>query len=173
MSDSSSIALRSGAGRLFQAEILLDLPLQPEAVLPVQFYPPKVPCDDMAAIQRLMLAILDDALRRFEKNLVPLTLRGRREYQEVEHWLFKGKDAENVFSFENVCEAVGIEPNCLRTAILEWQSKALSGESPHRLSRRSPVLLNARPRIPSCNLARRMRRASSIREKPGHLPSVG
>ncbi len=42
---------------------------------------------------------------------------GQRRYQEAFQWV-KSRDAEYVFSFDNVCEGLGIDPQNLRLGLI-------------------------------------------------------
>jgi hypothetical protein len=66
--------------------------------------------------QRLMLAILKEALDSFFKHLRAADGRGKAIYQEVEGWI-REKDNDWIFSFENVCESVGINASYLRAGL--------------------------------------------------------
>jgi hypothetical protein len=65
---------------------------------------------------KLLLAVLEDAIRCFLRNANSKEGERRREYIEVRTW-FEGSIAgarrADIFSFENVCAALGIEPRCL------------------------------------------------------------
>lgn len=113
------------------------LPL--DAILPLQFFPARRGGNRIEGVKRLMCAVLDDALRCFEGNLTARSILKRRLFLEAEFWLFKEKGATNPFSFENLCQAVGIEPARFRRALRARRARLLIGETPDRLSRRSRV----------------------------------
>lgn len=65
---------------------------------------------------RLMLAVLQDALVVFYRGLDtkdPVILEA---YREVDWW-FRDRDFDPVFSFENVCSALGISADCVRNTL--------------------------------------------------------
>jgi hypothetical protein len=66
--------------------------------------------------QRLMLAILKEALDSFFKHLGATDEKGKAIFQEVEGWI-REKDNQWIFSFENVCESVGINVSYLRAEL--------------------------------------------------------
>jgi len=98
----------------------------PDALMPGQYYE-GVRRDDPAigAIKRLMLAVLEDALRCLQTYAKARTPIRRRMFVEAQAWI-SDRTARGPFAFEAVREALGIEPNRLRDGIREW-SLRLSG----------------------------------------------
>jgi hypothetical protein len=72
---------------------------------------------------------------------------------EAEEWLC-GNGGEGPFSFDTVCETLGVEPQFLRRGLLEWRAEQLAGIIRRPLARRSPVVRTGRISAP----ARRRRR---------------
>jgi len=67
--------------------------------------------------KRLMLAVLEDAIRTYLRNMNAKDGERRREFLEVKNWFHSerlGQGNQTVFSFENLCETLGIEPVSLR-----------------------------------------------------------
>ena len=67
--------------------------------------------------KRLMLAVLEDAIRTYLRNVNAKDGERRREFLEVKSWFNSerlGQGNQTVFSFENLCETLGIEPVSLR-----------------------------------------------------------
>ena len=98
---------------------------QPDILIPTQY---------LATFQRrfhleperlLMLAVLQDAIFCFQEHLTATCRRKRSLYQEAEEWLFNG-DRFYVFSFENICEALGFEPAYLRQGLMRWKTVAVA-----------------------------------------------
>jgi hypothetical protein len=73
--------------------------------------------------QRLMLAILKEALDSFFKHLGATDEKGKAIFQEVEGWI-REKDNGWIFSFENVCESVGINASYLRAGLFRRRASA-------------------------------------------------
>jgi hypothetical protein len=66
--------------------------------------------------KRLMLAVLEDAIRSYLRNVNAKDGERRREFLEVKNWFHsagRNRRIPNVFAFQNLCEALGIEPVCL------------------------------------------------------------
>ena len=62
---------------------------------------------------KLLLAVLEDAIRCYLRNVNAKDGEHRRDFVEVRNW-FEGNGAGNlrgdIFSFENLCAALGIDP---------------------------------------------------------------
>src|SRR5271170_7604250 len=67
--------------------------------------------------KKLMLAVLDDAIRCYLRNVNSNDSKRRQEFVEVKDWIGAtsavGTWRTNVFSFENLCAALGLEPRFL------------------------------------------------------------
>jgi hypothetical protein len=132
----------------------------PLILTPEQYYDDR--CNDSALrpIKRLMLAILEDALRCLHKHADAKNGARRRMYREAEQWLcWESTDA--LFSFGTVCETLGIDPDYLRSGLRQWREKQSADESEHRVGRRSPVMRNASISSVSASNARRLRENSN------------
>jgi hypothetical protein len=86
--------------------------------------------------ERLMLAVLENAVEYFQKHVLARNPRGKQLFQEAEEW-FLDKDSEALYSFENICETLGLHPDPIRKGLMVWKEaklKTLSIEG-HRQSR--------------------------------------
>ena len=108
----------------------------PDALRPGQYYD-SIRRDDPAigAIKRLMLAVLEDALRCLQTYAKARTIR-RRMFVEAQAWI-SDRTARGPFAFEAICDAFGIEPNRLRDGIRGWYLRLSGGMNSDRLTRRS------------------------------------
>ena len=129
----------------------------PDALTPGQYYD-GIRADDSCArpIKRLMLAVLEDAMRCYQSFANSRNRTQRRLFVEAEAWLMDRK-ADGPFAFETVCETLGIDPSCLREGLHRWRLQQLDGLNPPRLARRSPVTRVGRISAP---LKRRRRKPS-------------
>jgi hypothetical protein len=80
--------------------------------------------------KRLMLALLDEALKCFRKHMGSKSRRGKRLFTEVEEW-FGDKESEHVFSFENVCTILGLSPGYLRRMLGQWRMEEQTDPAPN------------------------------------------
>jgi len=67
--------------------------------------------------RRLLLAVLEDGIRTFLKYAQASHGRGLNLRREALTWLTT-PDRSDVFSFENICEALGIDPVRLRHRVM-------------------------------------------------------
>ena len=111
----------------------------PSILTPDQFYDERRDDSTLRPIKRLMLAILEDALRCLHRHADAKNGARRRMYREAEQWL-SGEGANALFSFTIVCETLGIDPDYLRSGLRQWRAKQSADESEHRVGRRSPVM---------------------------------
>jgi hypothetical protein len=111
----------------------------PDALTPGQYYD-GMRADDACVrpIKRLMLAVLEDAMRCYQTYAASRSSAQRRLFVEAEAWLMDRR-ADGAFAFITVCETLGIDPNCLREGLRRWRVEQLDGLNPRRLARRSPV----------------------------------
>jgi hypothetical protein len=87
----------------------IDL-FRPHVILPAQhFNPPK----KLAPEHRLMMAVLDDALRCVEKYRCPTDDRGRRLFHAAKQWLFAA-EPHWPYSFERICAVLDLDANAVR-----------------------------------------------------------
>jgi hypothetical protein len=72
-----------------------------------------------------MLAVLEDALACFQKHFSSRGGRGLRLFRQTEEWIFRGENGQP-FSFVNICEVVGFEPDYIRQGLLKWREKKIN-----------------------------------------------
>ncbi len=83
---------------------------------------------------RLMLAILEEALVSFQRGLNSPVPEQRRQFHEVDTWVASG-DTDWPFSFENICAALLIDPDYIRTGLRRLKHEAFSRNSRCRARR--------------------------------------
>ena len=111
----------------------------PDIITPEQFYDSRHDDSKIAPVKRLMMAVLEDALRCFQNNASAKSAPRKRLFAEAEQWLCVDT-GDGPFSFDTVCETLGIEPDFLRGGLKIWRNQQLAGISARRLARRSPVV---------------------------------
>jgi hypothetical protein len=70
--------------------------------------------------EKLMLAVLQDAVECFQMYVLAETQREKRLFQEAEDWILE-TDSEWFFSFENICETLQLHPDYIRQGLLCWK----------------------------------------------------
>lgn len=98
---------------------------QPDFLLPSQFFAGMREKAQANGERRLMLAILEDAVDCFQKYLEAKDNRSQQLGTDAEEWLLSD-DRGWLFSFVNVCEALGIQPDFLRQGLLDWKAQRLT-----------------------------------------------
>jgi hypothetical protein len=69
-----------------------------------------------------MLAILEDAINCYQDNLLAKRGRAGRLFTEAEEWILE-KGSDWIFSFKNICETLGFNPEYVRQGLLRWKEK--------------------------------------------------
>ena len=75
--------------------------------------------------KRLMLAVLLDAVECFQDYAPSVRRKPDRLFKDSEEWIFED-DHKWPFSFINICEALGIDPQYVRKGLLDWKETRLS-----------------------------------------------
>jgi hypothetical protein len=97
---------------------------QPDSLLSTHYFETLRRKTILEPEKRLMLAILEDAINCFQDNLLAQNVRRRRLFEEAEEWIVE-VDGDWVFSFENICEALGVNPAYIRQGLLRWVTNKL------------------------------------------------
>jgi hypothetical protein len=123
-------------------------PFSGGAILPVQYFESLKKEDPrIVPYKRLLMAVLEDAVRCFQANVGATGAKGRRLFNETELWM-RNDSADGPFSYVSVCETLGIDPAYLRRALMDWKTKRLAGQIRRPLVRRSPVMITHRVSAP-------------------------
>ncbi len=103
----------------------IDRVVNPEIMLPTQFFDA---LRQQATLQRgecrLIVAVLEDAIRRFQKYATATDRHGQQMFREVEEWI-AGRQAggEPSFGFEYICAVLGLDPDYVREGLQRWQQR--------------------------------------------------
>jgi len=106
----------------------LDDWTQPGVILPAQFHPEVRALRDPE--RRLRLAVLENAIRYFQRYFDSTHPRERVLYEDAVDW-FASPDQTEAFSFENVCDALHLDPDSIRQRLCLWRA---AGSHPARRS---------------------------------------
>lgn len=77
---------------------------------------------------RLMLAVLEEALVTFQRGLNSPVPERRKRFFEVDRWV-ASIDTDWPFSFENICSTLRIDPDYIRSGLHTLKCQALSRRS--------------------------------------------
>jgi hypothetical protein len=105
--------------------------IEPEILLPSQFFDRFRGRSILEGERRLMLAVLEDSVMCYQKYAGCTRPRGRRLFEEAEQWLFE-EDPNWPFSFESISSVFGIHPDYFRTRLVRWKEELLSQPSEQR-----------------------------------------
>ena len=78
-------------------------------------------------LRDLMLAVLEDALGTYKDGFMSSVPAKRVEAFKVEAWV-ASDDVEWPFAFLNVCQAVGVSPEYVRTCMTRWRRKSMQDD---------------------------------------------
>jgi hypothetical protein len=97
---------------------------QPDTLLPAQFLETYRRKSHLEPETSLMLAVLEDAVACFQKYVLARDERGLELFHEAEEWVMQ-EDTEWLFSFDNICDSLGINPEYLRAGLVRWKRAVL------------------------------------------------
>jgi hypothetical protein len=106
----------------------------PDTLLPVQYFEAMRRKHLLPGEKRLVLSVLEDAVECFMKYIGSSTKKGQRLFRDAEEWITL-EDKKWVFSFDNVCEALDIDPNYLRRGLRDWKIHQLEAIERARIGR--------------------------------------
>jgi hypothetical protein len=78
--------------------------------------------------EKLMLAVLSNALEYFQKYVLAEDERGQKLFEEAEEW-FVDKNSDWLFSFANICETLQLHPDYIRQGLMSWKEAKRKGHS--------------------------------------------
>jgi hypothetical protein len=74
--------------------------------------------------KKLVLAILEDGVRCFQAYAPARGGQQKKLYAEAEQWIMEQGNDE-IFSFENICEVLGLNPQYVREGLIRWRERKL------------------------------------------------
>jgi hypothetical protein len=101
--------------------------------------------------RRLMVAILEDAIDVYRKQAAARETRKRHLFEDAEAWIDDPNPAW-IFSFENICAVLDLDPSYIRRGLHDWKREARARAA---AGGAQVVRLDTRPATPPA-----MRRAS-------------
>jgi hypothetical protein len=117
----------------------------PAALLPMQFFTdPGRTSDSGSGAQRLMFAVLQDAVACWFRYAGGKTAQKQRLFQETYEW-FWSQTSCGLYAFENICEVLKLDPDYIRRGLMRWHPSVQppqiqpSARRPYVLTRRSAI----------------------------------
>ncbi len=96
--------------------------LEPDIFPPSQFYGAKGLSRKLEGEKRLMIAILKDAVECLDKYRGSRNGPGQGQYQDALDWI-QDEGTDWLFSFTNICDLLGFDPQYLRGVLLKREHK--------------------------------------------------
>jgi hypothetical protein len=94
---------------------------QPDTVLPSQFFGILRKKGFVEGEKRLMAAVLADAVDCYMKQAFSPDARGRQTFRDAEAWILQEEPGPWLFSFTNICDMLGLEPEYIRRGLRTWR----------------------------------------------------
>jgi hypothetical protein len=101
---------------------------QPDVLIESQYAATQTRRVHLDAERVLMFAVLRDAVSCFQDNVGSDCKRKQAMHRDAEEWILE-KDRSHLFSFENVCEILGLDPEYMRAGLTRWKGAALRGRA--------------------------------------------
>ena len=96
--------------------------LEPDIFLPSQFYGSGGLSRKLEGEKRLMIAVLKDAVECLEKYRGSSNSAARSHYENAIEWVMDN-GTDWLFSFTNICDLLGFDPQYLRDVLLKRENK--------------------------------------------------
>jgi len=97
---------------------------EPDTLLPIQYFEAMRKKHLLEGEKRLILSVLEDAIECFMKCIDASTSKGQRLFRDADEWIAH-EDKRWVFSFDNVCDMLDINPEYMRMGLRKWKDKRL------------------------------------------------
>jgi hypothetical protein len=97
---------------------------EPDTLLPIQYFEAMRRKHLLEGEKRLVLSVLEDAVECFMKLIDSPTSKGQRLFREAEEWI-NHEDKKWVFSFDNVCDMLDINPQYMRRGLRAWKQRKI------------------------------------------------
>ena len=79
-----------------------------------------------------MLAVLQDAVLCFQEHVMAKCKRKQSLHRDAEEWI-ANSDRSYLYSFDNVCETLGLDAGYMRAGFLRWKRAVLAHDGETRL----------------------------------------
>jgi hypothetical protein len=119
---------RTDQGGKMQEKETLDEKLpglfEPDTLLPIQYFEAMRRKHLLEGEKRLILSVLEDAIECYMKCIEAATSKGQRLFRDADEWI-NHEDKRWVFSFDNVCDMLDINPEYMRLGLRKWKETRL------------------------------------------------
>ena len=149
MTYESSLSLEEKVASLFQ----------PDTVLPAQYLETVRRKTHLEPEKKLMLSVLEDAVACFQKYAFTRDARGKSLLREAEEWI-KEDTTEWLFSFDNICESLGLTPTYIREGLRQWKEDRVTNRPKAQVFRLAQKTGRKKRSLVSHGSVRRIRKAT-------------
>ena len=133
---------------------------QTDTLLPDQYLDTFRRKTHLAPEKRLMLAVLEDAIACYQKYVLARDSKGKTLFHDAAGWI-EEEEADWLFSFENICEMLGFDPQYVRDGLMRWKEAKLRTRPQAKVYRLAPrELREAGPVAPSGITGQRLLKAA-------------
>ena len=108
-----------------RVEDRVALLFQPDILLPAQYLETFRGKAHLEPEEKLMLAVLEDAVWYFQKYLFAQDSKGKGLFRDAEEWISE-ENSDWLFSFDNICEVFGLNPQYVREGLARWKEKKVA-----------------------------------------------
>lgn len=121
--------VRMDQGGKMQEKETLDEKLpglfEPDTLLPIQYFEAMRKKHLLEGEKRLILSVLEDAVECFMKCIDATTSKSQRLFRDADEWIAL-EDKHWVFSFDNVCDMLDINPEYMRRGLKQWKERKIA-----------------------------------------------
>jgi hypothetical protein len=121
---------------------------EPDTLLPIQYFEAMRKKHLLEGEKRLILSVLEDAVECFMKCIDSPTSKGQRLFRDADEWI-NLEDKHWVFSFDNVCDMLDINPDYMRRGLRKWKERKIEA-----MQRAAEALANQEANGPAAETAR-------------------
>ena len=98
---------------------------QPDTLMPSQYFDRLRRRTEYEGERRLLIAVMEDAIDVYRKQVAARDVRGRELFRDAEEWI-DNPDRTWLFSFENICDVLDLDAGFLRRGLHAWKRRVLS-----------------------------------------------
>ncbi|OGP19408.1 MAG: hypothetical protein A2038_02255 [Deltaproteobacteria bacterium GWA2_57_13] len=110
---------------------------QPDTLIPAQYFETFRRKAHLEPERRLMLAVLEDAVACFQKYVSARDSKGKGTFRDAEEWILE-EERDWLFSFNNICEVLGFDPQYVRKGLMRWKETRLAERPKAKVYRLTP-----------------------------------
>ncbi len=110
------------SSRLDHNEQSIAAMFQPDPLTPYDYLRTSRRTVHLDPEKHLMHAILEEAIKTYRLHVSTKSKREHKLFLEAEQWIMDRND-DWLFSFENLCEVLGLDPDFVRSGLARWKEQ--------------------------------------------------